>query len=68
MVPTLPARRNFDIRARHKGLGGGSGCFLPHTARVGRTFEALALFFVTNAVWLLPLSRYDATAIQPKEK
>jgi hypothetical protein len=41
MVPTLPARGNFYIRARHKSLGGGFGCVLPLKARVGRTFEAL---------------------------
>ena len=29
MVPTLPARRNFEIIARHKGLGSGVDCILP---------------------------------------
>ena len=27
MVPTLPALRNFEIIARHNGLGGGAGFF-----------------------------------------
>ena len=39
---TLPARGNFDIRARHKRLGGGFGFVLPVTARAGCTCEALA--------------------------
>ena len=38
MVPTLPAHGSFYIIARHKRLGSGIGCILPHTARVGRTF------------------------------
>ncbi len=33
LVQTAPALCRFDIRARHTGLGGRSGCFLPHTAR-----------------------------------
>jgi hypothetical protein len=43
MVLTLPARGNFDIRARHKGLGCRVGFVLPVTARAGRTCEALAV-------------------------
>jgi hypothetical protein len=43
MVPTLPARGSFYIIARRKRLGGSFGCVLPHTARVGRTFWALAI-------------------------
>jgi hypothetical protein len=46
MVLTLPARGNFGIRARYKGLDGALGFILPHTARVGRTCEALALFYM----------------------
>jgi hypothetical protein len=42
MVLTLPARGNFYIRARHKGLGSYGGCILPVRARAGRTCEALA--------------------------
>jgi len=42
MVLTLPARGNFYIPARHKGSGGAVSFLLPHTARVGRTCEALA--------------------------
>jgi len=32
---------------------GNSGFILPHTARVGRTFEALALFLAALAILLL---------------
>ena len=44
MVPTLPARGNFHIIARHTGLGGGLGFVLPVKARAGRTCEALGFF------------------------
>ncbi len=33
LVLTPPAHGNFDMIARHKGLGGNSGFVLPHTAR-----------------------------------
>ena len=42
LVPTLPALRNFNIIARHKGLGGGFGFVLPVRALAGRTTQALA--------------------------
>ena len=35
LVLTLPAHSNFDIIARHKGLGGYFGLVLPVRARVG---------------------------------
>jgi hypothetical protein len=44
MVLTLPALRNFEIIARHNGLGGGVGFALPVRALAGRTFEALGHF------------------------
>lgn len=47
MVLTLPARGDFRIRTRYKCLGGGIGLILPHTARAGRTCEALAIFLDT---------------------
>jgi len=50
MVPTLPARSNFEIIARHNGLGGNLGFILPVRARVGRTFEALALFLIRPTI------------------
>jgi hypothetical protein len=44
MVLTLPARGSFGIIARHTRLGGGVSLVLPHTARAGRTCEALAIY------------------------
>jgi hypothetical protein len=41
MHVNLPALASFRIIARHNGLGGGFGLVLPHTARAGRTCEAL---------------------------
>jgi hypothetical protein len=46
MVLTLPARSSFHIIARHTRLGGGFGFVLPLKARVGRTCEALALYYL----------------------
>ena len=41
LVLTLPALRNFDIIARHKGSGGSVCCVLPVRAQAGRTMQAL---------------------------
>jgi hypothetical protein len=55
MVLTLPARGSFSIRARHKRLGSGVGFLLPHTARAGRTCEALA-FLWHGQMWRKEIS------------